>query len=456
MHKILTSHGHRIRRLDIVVVPDVNILRELGNTQITDSSRLECLTITYEGMASSFCHDGEFFLLGQKVLPIAALAIIPISGRFPVTYFPNLTHLYLALTIAVPFSWSFLDFLHNTPKLEFLLFFLQSGSLVDTGFANDMSTATQVPVTLDRLRSLVIKHGYLSTIAVFLERLSIPETALVQIHGVNVACPGMPWLPRLSTVRSVERLSIMTEHTSMQMVAEGPSSGLWLQGRMFQYGGHDYDSGTPNWSAWLSELHTCLPLAQVTHLDLYIGMHHSIVPNLLQHMVRLEEFSIRLRNQDERLGGNPECSVARAVYHLLCREDALFCPSLRVFNIDVDAARADAMPDLYLDELKAMLLYRQRIGRPIHAVCIQPFAGQRVTGSKWDSDVILAGPLERLAGRIEDLKPEVDNVKTLRLGHLSFQYDSARWGLWDIDGAEKYWNREWAIQYVTPWRRTWM
>ena len=455
MRNIVASERDRIRRLDIVVHDtDLEIYDELGDFEFAAGAPLECLAITYENLNMHFHHDSDFFLLGRKILPMVALAIVPLSGRFPATHFPNLTYLYLGTTLKfgrdrlpVKLSWSLLDLLHNTPKLEFLsLLGIGDGG---RGLANDRSPALKLPVPLNRLRSLVFTDGDLATISTVLQHLSMPETALVRIHQVDAArSQVLPTLPRLSALRSIDRLSLTTEQTHLQMVAEGASSGLWLQGRILKFRRHrdeDDDIVTWNWTVWLSKLPTFLPLGQVTCLDIYVGMHHGIVPNLLQHMVGLEEFSIRLRHQDERLGGSPELSLVRIVYRLLTQEDPLLCPNLRVLNIDVDGAYGNTTPDLYPDDLRTMVMCRVRIGHPIRTIRIQPFADQNIADPNWFGSI-------DIAERLDKLKADVDCVKLLRPGHPTIRYECARWAKWHIDGAERYWNREMEeIEYVTPW-----
>ena len=444
---ILVSKGSRVHTLNFTFWNESSV-EELGKFDIFKEMNLQCFTINYEFLCPIFHHETDFFLLGQRILPLTALSIAPITGRFPTNHFPNLTHLYLALgsvhgratdTVLRLLSCSLYDLLHNTPKLEFLTFlYFGTGGY---GFASDMSSKIQFPVPLDNLRSLTFIGGDLITIGVALERLSLPETALVRIHGAYVPHPRAPPLPRLNAVRSINRLSLATEYSSLQMVAEGPSSGLWLHSLIEEV------YWSRNWSAWLAELPTVLPLAQVTHLDLYIGIHRHILPNLLEHMPGLEEFSIRLRHQDECLGGNPKLSIARAIYRLLRRKGPLLCPRLRVLSIDIDGARENTVPDLYLHELRSTMFYRKRIGRPIRSVRIQPFADEQWIDEGFPGDL-------GIAKRLRELKPFAKRVELLRPCEPVIQYDRARWGHWYVDGAEKYWNSELEeIQYVTPWER---
>ena len=475
---VLRTYGSRIERLDITVCDNSGYLEELDD--FVDSTRLQCLTLNHERYNDVFQHDASFFLLGKQTLLIKALSIVSLSGHFPANHFPNLTHLRLSLTPSrdrmghhLPLSMSLFDLLRNTPKLEFLTIY----SIGTDTHGFDQEPTEEVP--LPHLRSLVLMLGDLDTVIMFLERLSLPETTFVRLQNICVTDPQVPLLPSLGAVQSIDRLSLTTESTCLQMVAEGPSSGLWLSFKIDDSEGSNHgsqndgdnadnadntdDAGDDedeeakdgeeveveiedesSWDDWLRQLPTLLPLAQVSYMDIYVGAHRNILSDLLPHMQGLTELSIRLKHQYERLGGHPASSMALVMYQLLAQVDPVICPTLRKLNIDVDGYHVNAILDLHPYELKEMVLLRRRLGHPIQHVVLQPFA---------DEHVVKESVWATVSERFDTLKEELNCVELRGPGLPTIPYEHADWDRWHINGAEEYWPQSQLekLMYLLPW-----
>lgn len=414
---------------------------------------MECFTLNYEDFGTGLQRAFPFFLLGEETLPLKALSIIPFAGYFLANHFPNLTHLHLLLKVAwspddLPqrLSTSFFNLLSNTPMLEFLTVSGIGNPL--EGFSGAPVSPT-MPVVLTNLRSVVFMAGGLKTIGMVLERLSIPQTALIRLHAVQVPSPEVPPLPQLSAVQSIDCLHLATEHACLQLVAEGPSSGLWLQGLIEgkdDVGDEDTeDDDAWSWHEWLLTLPEFLPLAQITKLDIYVGPHHTFLSILLPGMIGVVELNLRLNRDDELRGGDPDLSLARLLYQALAQEDPLLCPSLRVLSINVDGYRPTAAPDLYPEEMRHMIIFRSCVGHPIDRVVIQPFA---------DLHAVQADLYDDVASRFNVLRMEVKDLEVRGPSIPAITYNEhVTWERWSVKGADKYWEMEWhdAVMYTTVW-----
>ncbi|KAI1785302.1 hypothetical protein LXA43DRAFT_1100426 [Ganoderma leucocontextum] len=445
--ELLASYGPRIKRLDMAVCVGAG---DVGNLSFVDGKPLECFTLNYECLNAGLQHASPFFLFGERILPLKALSISPFTGHLPSNHFPNLTHLHLVLRVVddvpPPLSSSFFELLSNTPMLEFL-------TVAGIGYSlrglSDKAITLDVPVVLANLRSLVFMHGGLKTVSMVLACLSLPGTALVRLQGVQVPTPEAPPLPQHSVVQSIDRLHIATESTCLQLVAEGPSSGLWLQGRIANKDQaddadeHKHDHGDEDawsWCGWLSTLPGFIPLAQITKLEVYVGPHHTILSMLLPRMLGVIELSVRLNRDGRQRGG---LSLVRLLYQALGETDPLLCPNLRVLGIDVDENCPGVFPELYPEELKRMLIFRSRVGHSIERVVIQPFA---------DAVMVQAGMYH--SNRFDALRSviEVLEVRGPGIPVMSCADDPA-WERWSVEGADKYWETELYGKafYARPW-----
>ena len=440
---ILDNYGNRIERLDITICEEHD-LEELA--EFVDHTSLQCLTLNHEIYDSIFKYETGFLLLGRQTLPIKALSMVPFAGHFPVNRFPNLTHLHLTLCLPRdplgfprPHSSSFFSFLRNTPQLTFLT--ISGIERIAEGFSEDGLADGHVPVPLPNLRYLVLLASDMTMAVAFLQRVELPETAFVRLHSVYAQTSEVPLLPPLGVVTSVNSLSLTTQGCYLDLLAEGPSCGLWLNCRMRRQPDsegesedEDNDRSERNWSSWLLELPTLLPLSQITHLDILVGPNFGILSSLLSHMVGLTELSVHLDHYCERMEGNPDCSLARLIYLRLSQTEPLICPALRTLNMDVKGPEWSFTPDLYPDELKNMILFRRRIGHPVHSVVIQPFGGRDRGNEPSRTNVV---------GRFDKLKPDISCVEVLGPNVPAIvRYAGVRRGLWNVEGAEEYWPLE--------------
>ena len=443
---VIDCYGSRIERLDVTMYEEADGLRSLED--FVETASLRCLTFNHERAGNVLRHNSEFFLLGKHTLFIKALSIVPFSGHFPSTRFPDLTHLYLSLRLPcdetglpLPHSSTFFCFLRNTPKLEFMTLYGVEGTVHD--FSPKELIDAHAPVPLPNLRSLLLVFSSLTNTVMILQRLELPETAFIRLHSLYATSAQAPALPPLGVVKSIDRLSLVTKSARLHMIAEGPSSRLWLDGLMTRRGdpdeGDDGDNDDDanddandkrNWRDWLTGLPSFLPLVQITRLDFCVGAQHSVISGILPHTLGLTELSMRLDHRSERLGKDPAFSLARAIYLQLSKTEPLICPALQTLRMDVKGSSPGAIPNLYPAELRNMILIRRHVGHPIHHVVIQPFP---------DEDVVCNELLD-ITERFDTIKSDTNCVQLCSPGLAALApYDRDEWHRWYIDGADMFW-----------------
>ena len=444
---VIDWYGSRIERLDVTMYEEADGLEWLE--EFVETTSLQCLTLNHERIGDVFSHESEFFLLGKHTLSIKALAIVPFSGYFPSTHFPDLTHLYLSLTLppeesGLPpaHSSSFFYLLRNAPKLEFITLFGVERTAHDF-FPKGLIDA-HAPVSLPNLRSFVLVSSSLTNAVMILQRLELPETAFVHLHSLYATSAQAPALPPVGAVKSIDRLSLATKSARLHMVAEGLSSRLWLDGLMTRRGDPDEDDDEDdndndanderNWRDWLTGLPSFLPLVQITRLDICVGAQHYVISDLLPRTPGLTELGIRLDYRLERFGEDAALSHARSIYLQLSKPEPLICPALRTLRIDVIGSNAGAVPNLHPAELRDMILIRRRVGHPIHHVVIQTFP---------DEDMACNALLLDITERFDEVNPGTSCVRLCSPGlPASALYDRAEWHRWHVDGADKFWPRD--------------
>ncbi|KAI1782531.1 hypothetical protein LXA43DRAFT_1103898 [Ganoderma leucocontextum] len=403
---LLASHGRRIKRLDIMACEGAGDLGDLAFV------------------------DGGFFLFGERILPLVALSIVPYAGRFPANHFPNLTHLWLEFKVrthrdtneAPPFSSTFFDFLSNTPKLEFMT--LSEVGNSRRGFDQEPIDVA-LPVHLRSLRSLVFIMGDWVTVGMVLSRLSVPDSTILRLLFHVKPTPDLPPLPLPNVVQSIDHLRLITDPTFMLLIADSPSSGIWLAASVWEDIFDDEDDVRVNWSGWLASLPTILPLAQVTTLEISVGGQGGILSSLLPKMSGLVELSVRF-DSDEQFGEERDATLARWLFEALA-EDPLICPNLQVLNIDLGG---ETPADLYPYELGLMVMFRSRVAHPIRRLVIQPFA---------DMHTIDEASYDHVARSFQPLKAVVDDVRVPGPGLTAIPSALCDWRHSIVDGYQKYW-----------------
>nr|VWO96580.1 Ubiquitin ligase complex F-box protein GRR1, putative [Ganoderma boninense] len=373
IHTIMRSHGVRIKRLDLTLVPHT---LDPSSLSLADCPMLECVTLTFDynkRAGEAFYHGDPFLLFGEQVLHFKALAISSLSGAFPANYFPNLTHMCIGLDVrwaedTINFSSTIFNLLSNTPKLQFLSITGLSGSL------DAEPNTSQMPVRLDDLRSLLFIDGELSSCAIVLSALYIPHDALIRLYDLYVVTVDVPQLPRTSVLQAINRLSIHTEGVHLEFVAEGPACAFWMDAVFTEDPFEEAWDSTPSWNNWLLELPGWLPLGQVTQLEISLDAQVDIVLNLLGLFSRLAELRICLPADSGVSFDSYSTAACTQFYTALAQEDPVLCPGLQVLCVEIDGGQqSNPISSAHAVLLANMIKTRHRCGHPILRVVLQPF-----------------------------------------------------------------------------------
>ncbi|RPD56233.1 hypothetical protein L226DRAFT_212705 [Lentinus tigrinus ALCF2SS1-7] len=438
---VLVEHGWRLRRLDLSIaeenLPLLPLLSFLPSPCI-----LECLTVTdaYRDMLPiGDDHMTTPLLFGQSSLPLKALALVPVLGWLPANSFPSLTHLYLQETqeredMRIGNVRFLIALLSRSPALQFLTLSCIS---LDAG---DRVLPSTPPIKLARLRSLNIL-GCRAELFEILSYMSLPSDTFVRLsHVPNIDDPATLQIPRLSLMEDIRALDIALAYEKLQLVADGPSRGLWLNTQRPIMSTHWQSS----WRPWMSDiLPASMPLSRVVNLRVSFDHDIDIIPALLSHMPQLLELGIRFiydrkwRNTGEVVDGEHAATVARALHESLGEKGA--CPQLCALHFEVqldigitgmnDRSNYTAMcPPTLVHALEA----RAESGHPVRRLTIQPVL------EHYGGTCMRVVP--NICHAFAPVKPFVEDCIVHQLeGHKRTVMFKTR-DCWDIDGAETYWN----------------
>nr|VWP01643.1 Succinate-semialdehyde dehydrogenase (EC [Ganoderma boninense] len=174
-----------------------------------------------------------------------------------------------------------LRLLCNTPALEFLHVDLL---VYEEPYMGTWQPPYE-PIHLPLLRSLVFTDCPYKLLTWILPRISLPEDVFIRLQDISnyipVYGPADPFPPL--PIRPVTHLDIVMQGEEVLMVADSPTSGLWLSAM------HDLD-GFPepqDWGDWLLSLRECLTLVHVTHLHIRVEGWETFWRAFLSHLPQL-------------------------------------------------------------------------------------------------------------------------------------------------------------------------
>ncbi|RDX51829.1 hypothetical protein OH76DRAFT_1481334 [Lentinus brumalis] len=410
---LLSLTASRVQRLDLFVTR--SFVHSIPTRWLNPNS-LQCFTITYpDDIIHPDRPSPPIVLFGEKSVSLKALAIHNSPAWLPANHFPQLTHLHLEMLVhnAYPDICDISRLLTNTPKLKYL--HIRGIPSFEHG------PVTPLSVHLPNLRFAVLAFGALHTAMSFVSTWTIPANAFVCFDNMIPFDGRMAIPPRLSVVERVTTLQLATDGQLMHLIAEGSTSGLWLQGLTLLSG--------VSWTNWLDELHTSLPLPQITTLRIFVGKNTDVLRKILRRMPRLVELYVRLERKYEVRGADPSMSVAASLYRDLL--DAAICPNLRTLGVDIQDDYHASAVCLWAADMAAMATERSAKGVALQRLVVQAFAGcgRNVDPSRRALQSDLAEDLAKVQ--------HIEEVTLCCPGAPTATFE--RRACWDDEGTREYW-----------------
>ena len=427
MVAIVRLHARRLRRLDLSVLPSRDhIFPVLASLK---APQLECLTITTPSPGDSSLELVSWTpLLDGETSSLRALGIFPVVDWLPSSTFPNLTHLVLYFDPEMeelfhPFD--LLRLLSNTPALEFLHV---DRLPCEEEYLGNWRPPSE-PIPLPHLRSLLLTDCPYQSMSIVLYRLSLPEDVFIRLQEINpIESPPDP-LPPLP-IRSVTSLDVVMQSEQLLMVADGPTSGLWLSAQRYLFGVEE----AQEWGDWLLSLHQSLTLTHVTHLHIYLAGWETFFPAFLAHLPQITHLSALFGESNDEpnfVTGTRDCATT-TLCTALGKETPVLCPVLDTLKIEWphDMTYQDLVG---LPLIPAMLDARSHAGHPIPHVVVQVPAGP-----SFDQVQGLNLELHELIGTGCPPGTEYEVVEKGDAGQKGLCAFEMRSG-WKVDGEERYW-----------------
>ncbi|PIL27877.1 hypothetical protein GSI_09999 [Ganoderma sinense ZZ0214-1] len=324
-----------------------------------------------------------------------------------------------------------LRLLYNTPALEFLH--------VDVLIYEEPYMGTWQlpydPIPLPLLRSLVFTDCPYELLNLVLPHLSLPEDVFIRLQDISNYFPvqlegppdAFPPLP----IRPVTFLDVIMQGDELFMVADGPTSGLWLSAM------HDLD-GLPepqNWGDWLLSLHECLTLTNVTCLHIFVEGCATFWPAFLSHLPQLTHLTALFEESSDEPdpdSGAFDCPTATLCAALAPPDSGVPCSVLDTLTMEWphEIVQEDFNN---LPWILEMLKSRSRAGHPIRRVVARVPLGptfEQVQGLNFFELHELIG-----TGCPPDTEYEVVEKPETRRGMCVFEMRE----VWKVDGADRYW-----------------
>ncbi|KAM5540056.1 hypothetical protein V8D89_006196 [Ganoderma adspersum] len=370
MASVIKAHGERLARLDLSMIPSrehvVPLLTSLR------APHLRTLTIASPYMLPASEEDtvSREPLLNGEVSSLRALALMPVLNWLPsATLFPNLTHLSISFhqRVILYHPFDLLQLLLNVPALAFLhVDYLRD----DIPYSGNWQPPSD-PIPLPCLRSMYFTICLYRHLYAVVSRLSLPEDVFIRIrdvYGRDPATDSPVPLPHFA-LHPVTSLDVSVRQKQIFMVADGPKSGLWFEGK---HAPRDWPTG--HWQTWLLRLHECIALAHITHLHIHIGNAQTFWPEFLANVPQVTHLAVLLGGVD------PDCedfnAAARSPTRILCNAldpsttVPIRCPALCDLRIEWQEGSVLRAPTTF-PRLPGVIRSRLDAGHPIYRVVLQ-------------------------------------------------------------------------------------
>ncbi|KAI0692140.1 hypothetical protein C8T65DRAFT_78722 [Cerioporus squamosus] len=380
----IASYADRLRRADIVYSNDTLYDPVHKRLLTLRCPTLECLTLSNSPVAASTGRNDPVSvahtLICQVELPhLRALAIAPVANWLPADPLPALTHLYLSFRWRNEIRWpSILSILAHAPALEVLhLFHYQHKDPLE-------GEGEEEPIPLPHLKFIVLmKMSSLQRSLALLRQLAIPASCRICLdcHSNTPTLVADAVLPRFPATANSNRLTIVTMHSQLELVVEGPSSGFWLRANMSNAAPNGLPEG--RFTGWLSQLSAMLPLSHLSSLQLRLHLPGTTITQILRETVCLTTLEVMFFFKSAAQDHSGSLSGADSLIHV-CHalsqgpeSQSILCPALHSLTIAMPCGGGsrpniiDSHP-FWLSAIRSLIRARTRIGRPIRRLAVQP------------------------------------------------------------------------------------
>ncbi|RDX41157.1 hypothetical protein OH76DRAFT_251132 [Lentinus brumalis] len=383
---------------------------------------------------------------------LRALAISPIADWLPANPLPVLTHLFLSFhrinDLRMP---DILSFIAGSPDLEML--HLSQFTLLPEEQPNEH-------IPLPHLKHILFSNkSLLPSALALLRRLVIPPSARTYLGCSNVhSQTDGSILPVLPSTSGADHLTIVTEDTSLQLIASGraTNSSFWLSAH------ESADSHGDVFATWLTRLPAMFPLARLTSLQLRLDVDHPgpTVSRILRSTPRLTTLEIIF---SLFFGGDPESSAAENslahVCHALCLNatnthtdpppEPQLCPVLHTVTIALESNSSTPLSDYtrWLVLIRTMVHARARMGRPLRRLAVQPMHNAVRIGARQDVVDAVHEAYASLAAA-----PGIEQFVLHQSSEEPIAF-AEQPGVWDWGEVERYWTvkEEDRPRFHYPW-----
>ena len=312
--RFLASLDDRLKRLDITMYTV-----DFWHCERRDlffkfyAPLLECLTVFAGPTFSAISYRATSkWLLAGCYSNLQALCFDRVDPG-PIDFdLPRLTHLDLrfAYDTLVPGWFAFdrlLNILAHTPAIQHV-------HIHDR--VADTITSVGTAIALPKLRSLTCSGSQLEPALRLLELLELPQDALVRFVELRCntpeECMRAYACPSPAFFSSFTSLEVYSDGVVLQLLAQGPNSGLWIQ----------VHSQATSWTSWLSRLTAIIPISgsSITSLKVFTMSSH-IIPQLLDQLPQLADLFIYFNYA--------RISTVTELYDALTSGPGIRCPLLQ-------------------------------------------------------------------------------------------------------------------------------
>ncbi|KAI0353201.1 hypothetical protein OH77DRAFT_1427607 [Trametes cingulata] len=424
LQNILTAHGRRIWRLDLEVHSAASAASALPERLRESCPHLICLTVLNDFLPTD-THvnrpSGTREGLTQPPPLLKALALASVLVSVPTIRFPHLTHLYLdklsVSDVTKQGTGSHLTrFLSNCPLLEHL-------HLRGLPRAHTTALASQ-PARLNRMRSLTCVHSDMQAAIDLVASLEFPTTTMVRLDHVTCSIPSdvrfNATLASREFLQSLTRLHVGDAFKGFHLIAEGPSSGLYIHAT--------YENDTEQgWTDWLSDMLAVHSFPALTELHVSpSGGAEFVTAANLRKMPLLAEIRVL---PDRAWGMQLSEGLLDRLYRSLASEP-ICCSRLEALHFSV--SRSDLPEHLLPEDLIPMVAARAHRGCPLRRIQLSAYDdGPECATPRWEAYMRALAPLRQL-----DLAVHIYNQHKAFPGAYR---DGQRTDIWRTDGAEDFW-----------------